>query len=54
MFPASRPVHRRYLAATALVIYEKTGLALLRRAWVNLDLVWAVALMVTGCATFLV
>lgn len=46
-----------YLAATAaiaLVVYEKAGLALLRKAWVNLDLVWAVALMVTGWATLLV
>lgn len=35
----------------ALLVYEKLGLALLRRAWVNLDLVWAAALIVTGCLT---
>ncbi len=36
------------MAAVAIVVYEKVGLAILRRAWVNLDLVWAVALIVTG------
>ena len=34
--------------AVAFVVYEKVGLNLLRKAWVNLDLVWAVALMVTA------
>jgi hypothetical protein len=29
-------------------VYRKFGLALLKRAWVNLDLVWAVALIGTG------
>jgi hypothetical protein len=45
-----------YLVVTglvALLVYEKFGLALLRNAWLNLDLVWAVALMVTGCLTLL-
>jgi hypothetical protein len=40
-----------YLALTgaiAIVVYRKFGLALLKRAWVNLDLVWAVALIGTG------
>jgi len=32
----------------ALVVYKKFGLALLRKAWFNLDLVWAAALIVTG------
>lgn len=36
------------MAVIAMVVYEKVGLAILRRAWVNLDLVWAVALIVTG------
>jgi hypothetical protein len=31
--------------AIALVVYQKPGLALLRKAWFNLDLVWAVALI---------
>jgi hypothetical protein len=33
------------------VVYRKLGLALLRKAWFNLDLVWAVALVATGLAT---
>jgi hypothetical protein len=40
-----------YLGVTAVVawiVYRHVGLGLLRRAWVNLDLVWAVALIVTG------
>jgi hypothetical protein len=36
------------MAAIAMVVYEKVGLEILRRAWVNLDVVWAVALIVTG------
>ena len=41
-----------YLVVTgfvAWVVYAKLGLALLRKAWMNLDLIWAVALVVTGC-----
>ena len=38
-------------AAIALVVFEKLGVGLLRKAWFNLDLVWAVALMVTGVVT---
>jgi hypothetical protein len=43
-----------YLLVTgliAVIVYERVGLRFLRRAWVNLDLVWAVALVVTGVAT---
>jgi len=36
-------------AAMALIVYQKLGLSMLRKAWFNLDLVWAVALIVTGC-----
>ena len=35
-------------AAVALVVFEKLGVGLLRKAWFNLDLVWAVALVVTS------
>lgn len=35
-------------AAAALLVYHKFGLAMLRRAWFNLDLVWAAALVATG------
>ncbi len=37
----------------AVVVYEKVGLAILRRAWFNLDVVWAVALVITGVVTLL-
>ena len=36
-------------AAIALVVYQSLGLALLRKAWFNFDLIWAVALIATGC-----
>ena len=38
-------------AAIASVVFEKLGVGLLRRAWINLDLVWAVALVATSIAT---
>jgi hypothetical protein len=43
-----------YLVVTALIaviVYERIGLRLLRSAWINLDLFWAVALIITGVAT---
>ena len=43
-----------YLAVTAvvaLVVFQKLGVGLLRSAWVNLDLVWAAALVATGVLT---
>jgi hypothetical protein len=43
-----------YLLITALaawVVFEKLGLGLLRKAWVNLDLIWAGALVITGGVT---
>jgi hypothetical protein len=46
-----------YLVVTGLVawvVYEKLGLALLRKAWLNLDLIWAVALLVTGALCWLI
>ena len=41
-------------AAVALLVYQKFGLAMLRRSWFNLDLIWAVALVVTGFAALVV
>jgi hypothetical protein len=41
-------------AAVALLVYEKFGLAMLRRSWFNLDLIWATALVVTGLVALLV
>jgi len=45
-----------YLAVTAvlaLLVFEKLGVGVLRRAWFNLDGLWAVALIVTGAVTLL-
>jgi hypothetical protein len=36
------------MGALALVVYDKLGLAILRRAWVNLDIVWAAAIIAGG------
>jgi hypothetical protein len=46
-----------YLAVTGLIawiVYRKVGLALLRKAWVNFDLVWAAALVATGLAILVI
>jgi hypothetical protein len=43
-----------YLAVTGLLavaVYERVGLRVLRTAWVNLDLIWAVALIGTAVVT---
>ena len=40
-----------YLLVTGLVamlVYEKLGVGMLRRAWFNVDLFWMLALMITG------
>src|SRR5690606_36955572 len=41
-------------ALLAVLVYEKFGLRLLRTAWVNVDLIWAIALIVTGVLTPLI
>lgn len=41
------------MGLVAVVVYEKVGLRLLRSAWVNLDLIWAAALILTGLVTVL-
>ena len=40
--------HLSVATLIAIVVYEKLGLALLRRAWFNLDLLWMIALMMSG------
>jgi hypothetical protein len=35
-------------AAIALIVYTKIGVRFLRTSWINLDLVWAAALILTG------
>ena len=45
-----------YLAVTAfmaLLVFEKLGVGILRRAWVNLDVIWTIALVATGTLTLL-
>jgi len=45
-----------YLAVTGLaawIVYRWLGLALLRKVWFNLDLLWAAVLAVTGAAVLL-
>ena len=41
------------MTLAAWVVYRKLGLAFLRRAWFNLDWVWAGALVVAGVAVLL-
>ena len=51
------PLDHLKLIVTALVaaiIYERVGLAVLRWAWVNMDLIWAGALVLTGLLTLLI
>lgn len=36
------------MAIVALIVYRKLGLKILRRGWINFDLIWAVALLVVG------
>ena len=46
-----------YLLVTGLiafVVYKKLGLEVLRKTWVNLDLIWAVALIATAGFTLLI
>jgi hypothetical protein len=45
-----------YLLVTALIaviVYQRVGLRMLRTAWINLDLFWGLALVITGVATLL-
>lgn len=45
-----------YLAVTAVVavvVFEKVGVGILRRAWFNLDLIWSGALVATGMLTLM-
>ena len=39
------------MGVVAVVVYEAVGLALLRKAWFNLDLLWSIALMIAGVVT---
>jgi hypothetical protein len=38
------------MGSLALAVYRVVGVELLRRAWINLDFIWAGALVLAGCA----
>jgi hypothetical protein len=40
------------MGALALLVYDHYGLSILRKAWINLDGVWAAAFVVAGVLTF--
>jgi hypothetical protein len=42
------------MALVAILVYEKVGLAVLRKAWFNLDRVWAGALVLAGVVTLVI
>jgi hypothetical protein len=39
------------MAGVAVVVYERLGVLVLRRAWVNMDAIWAVAVVAAGVVT---
>lgn len=41
------------MGTTAWIVYRKLGLGLLRKAWLNVDWVWAMVLVVTGVVVLL-
>jgi hypothetical protein len=41
------------MAAVAALVYETAGVDLLRRGWINMDLIWSVALIGAGVLTVL-
>ncbi|MBV8343410.1 MAG: hypothetical protein JO190_00265 [Candidatus Eremiobacteraeota bacterium] len=42
------------MTAVALVVYAKVGVSFLRTAWLNVDVIWAIALIVTGIVALFV
>jgi hypothetical protein len=34
--------------AIAVIVYEWVGLEILRRAWINVDMIWTLALLLAG------
>jgi hypothetical protein len=38
----------------ALVVYERLGVGVLRSAWLNVDLLWAIALVAAGVVTLFI
>jgi hypothetical protein len=46
--------HLLVAGLVALLVYEKFGLAILQRAWFNIDFAWALALVATGLILLLI
>ena len=46
--------HLLVAGLVAFVVYEKLGLALLKKTWFNIDLIWMIALVTTGIVVFFV
>ena len=42
------------MGAIAILIYDYVGLAILRSAWINLDTIWAGALVAAGLLTLVI
>jgi hypothetical protein len=42
------------MVIVAWIVYRKLGLMVLRKGWVNFDLIWSVALLVVGGITFII
>jgi hypothetical protein len=42
------------MGAVALIVYEKLGVMILKRAWLNVDLLWAGALVGVGLITLVI
>jgi hypothetical protein len=40
-------------AFVAVLVFEKLGVGILRRVWINLDLIWSAALVATGMLTLM-
>ncbi len=40
------------MGVVSVVVYDRVGLAVLRRAWINLDAIWAGAFVLAGLVTF--
>jgi hypothetical protein len=55
---AALALHTAAMLATigivSLVVYKWVGVAFLRRGWINLDLVWTIALVICGIVLLVV
>ena len=41
------------MGVVAVIVYDKIGVGVLRRAWVNTDHMWAAAFIIAGVITLL-